>query len=95
MECDEKITIHLAQPSPLCYGAGTTPEHSMDQTLVRIAELTKRGMTPAEIAARLGVGDAWVHAVMGTDAFRVVLENVHEGTQARGQEDHARPEAGD
>lgn len=48
----------------------------MNPTLVKIAEMAHTGMPLAEIAARLGVSDAWVDAVMGTDAFRVVQAQV-------------------
>lgn len=52
----------------------------MNPTLVKIAEMAHAGTPPAEIAARLGVSDAWVDAVMGTDAFKTVL--AHVGNQS-------------
>lgn len=65
----------------------------MNQTLVRIAELTRRGLSAEEIAQRLEVSAGWVSAVMGTDAFRYVQESNHEGAQDCNEEGDEGSEA--
>lgn len=59
----------------------------MNQTLLRIAELQRRGLSAEQIADRLGVSADWVSAVTGTDAFGYVRGNCDGNAQDRGEED--------